>query len=118
MDGLSSSEAGSSERAEAREIFQESAENRGPLPCPADMYDNETELPVEASKEAEKTVRKQNDGDEASPELSCMEPVAESRSPDLAMAGNIALMDIHDLMSGKPLPPVMDDPYDTHMGSV
>ncbi len=71
------------------------------------------ELSQDSIKAAEAMVKQQIK--EASPEeLSKTKPLGEPKLLDLRLAESVSVAEINDTITGKPLPPVLDDPYCTH----
>jgi hypothetical protein len=105
----------SGENEEVPEQFESSAVEAAVLPGAEDILEKGAGLSAESMESARELVESQIQDNKASEELASPNQTEEPKSMDLRLAENIAVMDIHDLMSGKPLPPILDDPYDIHM---
>ena len=92
------------------ETFTESASDQQ---SSQQVAERGAELTDDSMKAAEVMVKQQIK--ETPPEqLSKTQPLAEPKLLELKLADSVSVADISDSMSGKPLPPVLDDPYCTH----
>ncbi|MHC9542767.1 MAG: hypothetical protein AB9903_24920 [Vulcanimicrobiota bacterium] len=111
VDGQEGAETTSQAGAESVETYSESTD--GEQSSLSQTAERGVELSDDSLKAAEAMVKQQIK--EARPEeLSKTQPLAEPKLLDLRLADSVSVADINDTMTGKPLPPVLDDPYCTH----
>jgi len=111
VDAQEGAETTSQAGAESVETYSEST--AGEQSSLSQTAERGVELSDDSLKAAEAMVKQQIK--EARPEeLSKTQPLAEPKLLDLRLADSVSVADINDTMTGKPLPPVLDDPYCTH----
>lgn len=111
VDAQEGAETTSQAGAESVETYSEST--AGEQSSLSQTAERGVELSDDSLKAAEAMVKQQIK--EARPEeLSKTQPLAEPKLLDLRLADSVSVADINDTLTGKPLPPVLDDPYCTH----
>lgn len=111
VDAQDNAETTSKTGAESVETYSNS--RAGEESSSQQVAERGVELSDDALKAAETMVKQQIN--EARPEeLSKTQPLAEPKLLDLRLADSVSVADISDTMTGRPLPPVLDDPYCIH----
>jgi hypothetical protein len=93
-------------------------QDEGSDPSPEEILRRGADILPESLEAAGAMVRAQVAEKEKKEELSRMKPLGEPKLLDMRLEESIKLMDIHDLYSCKPLPPIMDDDpmFGEHIG--
>lgn len=87
----------------------DAAETEERLPSREEILGQDGSISEESLRNAEAIVTHQIKDPEQSKELSKRKPLGEPKLLELRLEESIKMMDIHDLYSCKPLPPIMDD---------
>ena len=97
---------------------EDSIEIEQEMPSKEEILNQGGPVPEDSLRTAEAIVKQQIQDPEKARELSRTKPLGEPKLLDLRLEESIKMMDIHDLMSCKPLPPVMDDAFSLPEGDV